>query len=78
MMVTVPVTTELLPASTTISAGTELSLPCNVDGNPEPIVTWSKDGVALTPTDTMWITGKMRSVLYILNRIRIGASFKVG
>ncbi|KOB77775.1 Lacunin, partial [Operophtera brumata] len=52
----VEVHTELRPASTSISAGAELSLPCDVDGYPEPRVTWTKDGAQLAPTDRMWIT----------------------
>ncbi|CAK1583352.1 unnamed protein product [Parnassius mnemosyne] len=53
---TVPVTTRILSVQTTIAAGAELSLPCEVDGFPEPDVYWTKDGVPLSSSDRMQIT----------------------
>ncbi|CAH2045947.1 unnamed protein product, partial [Iphiclides podalirius] len=53
---TVPVTTRILTVPTTIAAGAQLSLPCEVDGYPEPEVYWTKDGVPLSTNDRMLIT----------------------
>ncbi|XP_059058317.1 papilin-like [Achroia grisella] len=45
---TVPVKTHISAETTNLAVGTELNLPCDVDGYPSPTVYWSKDGVPLT------------------------------
>ncbi len=32
----------------TVSAGGELALRCNVEGRPDPAITWKKDGAVIT------------------------------
>ncbi|CAK1550996.1 unnamed protein product [Leptosia nina] len=53
---TVPVTTRILAESATVSAGTVISVPCEVDGYPVPEVRWTKDGVVLGASDRIQIT----------------------
>ncbi|XP_052743989.1 papilin isoform X2 [Bicyclus anynana] len=43
----VPVRTRIVADRTTLSAGSEISLPCDVDGFPVPEVYWTKDGVQI-------------------------------
>ncbi|XP_013147767.1 PREDICTED: papilin isoform X2 [Papilio polytes] len=56
LVVTVPVTTRILSSTTTVATGAQLSLPCEVDGYPEPEVRWTKDGVPLLQSDRIDIT----------------------
>ncbi|XP_067878217.1 peroxidasin homolog isoform X1 [Heterodontus francisci] len=36
------------PADLTVAAGTDVQIPCRSQGEPEPVVTWSKDGIQIT------------------------------
>ncbi|XP_026315037.1 papilin isoform X10 [Hyposmocoma kahamanoa] len=53
---TVPVRTRLQLDSPNLSVGSELNLPCDVDGYPVPDVYWTKDGARLGPSDRVRIT----------------------
>ncbi|XP_047512955.1 papilin-like [Pieris napi] len=53
---TVPVTTRILAEATKMSAGTVITVPCEVDGYPVPVVRWSKDNVPLESSDRIQIT----------------------
>ncbi|KAI8425354.1 hypothetical protein MSG28_007115 [Choristoneura fumiferana] len=59
---TAPVRTEIRAEQTTLSAGAELNLPCEVDGHPEPDVYWSKDGVPLQSGDRIQATNARLTV----------------
>ncbi|XP_045537794.1 papilin isoform X3 [Papilio machaon] len=56
LLVNVPVTTRILSSTATVATGAQLTLPCEVDGYPEPEVRWTKDGVPLLPSDRIDIT----------------------
>lgn len=69
-----PVSTRILSAPPTLTAGAELSLPCEVDGYPQPEnVYWSKDGVRIASGDNIWISGTSVSRLTI-RRVTVGDS----
>ncbi|CAF4798136.1 unnamed protein product [Pieris macdunnoughi] len=53
---TVPVTTRILAEASQVSAGTVITVPCEVDGYPVPVVRWSKDNVPLESSNRIQIT----------------------
>lgn len=56
----VPVTANiLLPKGRVFSVGTDISLYCNVTGEPIPDVTWYKDNRPLEPSNHVEIPGEM-------------------
>ncbi|XP_028034800.1 papilin isoform X5 [Bombyx mandarina] len=74
LQVNAPVSTRILSAPPTLTAGAELSLPCEVDGYPQPEnVYWSKDGVRIASGDNIWISGTSVSRLTI-RRVTVGDS----
>ncbi|XP_048486291.1 papilin isoform X3 [Plutella xylostella] len=53
---TVPVSTRLRATQNKFASGSELSIPCEVDGYPTPEVHWTKDGVRLQPSDRLQLS----------------------
>ncbi|CAF4798103.1 unnamed protein product [Pieris macdunnoughi] len=53
---TVPVTTRILAEASQVSAGTVITVPCEVDGYPVPVVRWSKDNVPLESSNRIQMT----------------------
>lgn len=50
--------------------GSDIQIPCEVMGYPEPQVQWYKDGVAIHPSDRIQISGKFQNIFgYIRNYI---------
>lgn len=54
----VPVRVNISLPSTTIAVGSDLTIPCSVDGYPIPAVTWYKDGQILQNNERIQATGK--------------------
>lgn len=54
----VPVSTHVTTPYSSLKAGTELRIQCDVDGYPDPDVYWTKDGARITPDDRISISGK--------------------
>ncbi|KAG7298099.1 hypothetical protein JYU34_018867 [Plutella xylostella] len=52
----VPVSTRLRATQNKFASGSELSIPCEVDGYPTPEVHWTKDGVRLQPSDRVQLS----------------------
>ncbi|XP_037294252.1 papilin-like isoform X4 [Manduca sexta] len=61
----VPVHTKLAASSSSLTAGSELVLECEVDGYPEPDVYWTKDGRRIIPNDNIRISGSSVSHLTV-------------
>lgn len=55
---TVPVRVNISLPTTTIAVGSDLTIPCSVDGYPIPTVTWYKDGQILQNNERTQATGK--------------------
>ena len=55
---------------TNFEFGSEITLPCNVDGYPEPIVKWYKNNAGLPPSD--------RIVVDSLNTLTISRASPIG
>lgn len=47
---------------TTYPVGSDISIPCDVDGHPIPHVQWYRNGEALNPSDSIQISG-MRHIV---------------
>ncbi|XP_045527734.1 papilin isoform X3 [Pieris brassicae] len=56
LQVDVPVTTRILAEASQVSAGTVITVPCEVDGYPVPVVKWLKDNVPLESSNRIQIT----------------------
>jgi len=46
------------PVEFKVRAGERMELPCPVLGDPEPFVFWKKDGMPVSLSHTMYVTGK--------------------
>lgn len=55
---TVPVRVNISLPTTMIAVGSDLTIPCSVDGYPIPTVTWYKDGQILQNNERTQATGK--------------------
>ncbi|XP_048453062.1 peroxidasin homolog [Rhincodon typus] len=44
------------PADLTVAAGSDVQIPCGSQGEPEPTVTWSKDGIQITESGKFHIS----------------------
>lgn len=45
-----------IPSDMTVEVGTNVQLPCSSQGEPEPIITWNKDGVQVTESGKFHIS----------------------
>lgn len=54
----VPITTNInLPNGNVFAVGSDMSIQCDVQGYPKPIVTWYKDDVEIQRSDRIQISG---------------------
>jgi hypothetical protein len=55
---TVPVQANISLTRTVYPIGSDISIPCDVDGYPIPQVVWNKDEELLEPSERIHITGE--------------------
>lgn len=56
---TVPVQTTIQTNESVYAPGSELSIPCTVDGYPTPQVAWYKNNEPIVPNEKISISGKL-------------------
>ncbi|XP_071965528.1 peroxidasin homolog isoform X2 [Antedon mediterranea] len=68
----IPPTFEVTPSDLTIVTGGTVELLCSAQGEPTPVITWSKDGVQITPSAKFLISNNHKLVITDVGRVDEG------
>jgi hypothetical protein len=67
----VPVQANVSLTRTVYPIGSDISIPCDVDGYTIPQVVWYKDEQLLEPSERIHVTGEYGVILYVTREIKI-------
>ena len=67
-----PVEAKIPLSRSVYPVGSDISIPCDVDGYPIPNVEWYKDDELLEPNDRIQITGELHNSSILQNILRKG------